>query len=93
MNVLASQVEAQQLTKETNVSAPQSIMDEGIFGWDMEEEIVEETFVTLYLRGEELEERGCTSRKTRIGHDCRYISGTPMKKRQAPPSHRQCTRM
>ncbi|MCD7468284.1 hypothetical protein HAX54_006322 [Datura stramonium] len=47
MNVLASQVAAQPLTKETNVSPPQAIMDEGIFGWEMEKEIVEETRLPL----------------------------------------------
>ncbi|MCE3049846.1 hypothetical protein HAX54_045927 [Datura stramonium] len=32
-------------------------MDENIFGWEMEEEIMEEPFANIYLRGGKLEER------------------------------------
>ncbi|MCD9643653.1 hypothetical protein HAX54_031285 [Datura stramonium] len=56
MNMLALQVPVQQVTKETKVSPPQPNMDEQTFGWEMEEEILEETFSSLFLRGEEWEE-------------------------------------
>ncbi|MCE3052450.1 hypothetical protein HAX54_052675 [Datura stramonium] len=56
MNVLALQVAARQVIKETKVSPPQTNMDEETFGWEMEEEFLKETFASLFLSGEELDE-------------------------------------
>ncbi|MCD7472638.1 hypothetical protein HAX54_013935, partial [Datura stramonium] len=52
MNELASQLVAQ--TTETNTSSTQAIIDDVIFEWEMEEEVIGELIV--FLKGEELEE-------------------------------------
>ncbi|MCD7453007.1 hypothetical protein HAX54_019191, partial [Datura stramonium] len=54
MNELASQVSTQ--TIETNTSPTQAIVDDDIFEWEMEEEVVGELIADIFLKGEELEE-------------------------------------
>ncbi|MCE3050064.1 hypothetical protein HAX54_046424, partial [Datura stramonium] len=54
MNELASQVAAQ--TKERSTYSPQATMDDDIFVWEIEEEVVGETIADFFLKGEELEE-------------------------------------
>ncbi|MCD9638316.1 hypothetical protein HAX54_022202, partial [Datura stramonium] len=43
-------------TTETNTSAPHAIMDDDIFEWEIEEEVVGEMIANFFLKGEELEE-------------------------------------
>ncbi|MCD9560773.1 hypothetical protein HAX54_019564 [Datura stramonium] len=54
MNELASQVAAQ--TTETNKAPMQAIVDNDIFEWEMEEEVVGELIANVFLKGEEVEE-------------------------------------
>ncbi|MCD9641082.1 hypothetical protein HAX54_026954, partial [Datura stramonium] len=76
MNELALQVAAQQVTKEKKVSPPQPNMDEETFGWEMEEEILEETFSSLFLISEEWEEER---------RDRRFSGRTSMQKCRCRP--------
>ncbi|MCD9641185.1 hypothetical protein HAX54_027146, partial [Datura stramonium] len=54
MNELAYQVAAQ--TAETNTSSPQAIMGNDIFECEIEEEVIREMIVDIFLKGEEVEE-------------------------------------
>ncbi|MCE2055883.1 hypothetical protein HAX54_043662, partial [Datura stramonium] len=56
MNLLASQVAAQQVTKETKVLPPLANVDEEVLGREVEEDILKETFISLFLSSERLEE-------------------------------------
>ncbi|MCD9639343.1 hypothetical protein HAX54_023783 [Datura stramonium] len=85
MNVFAFQVTAQQVTKETIVSPAQTNMDEEIFGWEMDEEILEETFASLFLRGEELEESVHLEVKSVFGDPS---SESPLQRNEPPTSCR-----
>ncbi|MCD9645510.1 hypothetical protein HAX54_034503 [Datura stramonium] len=53
MNELASQVVSQ--TTETNTSPTQAIVDDDIFKWEIEEEVIGELIVDVFLKGEKLE--------------------------------------
>ncbi|MCD7472105.1 hypothetical protein HAX54_013044, partial [Datura stramonium] len=53
MNELASHVAAQ--TTETNMSPTQEIVENDIFEWEMEEEVVGELIVDVFLKGEKFE--------------------------------------
>ncbi|MCD9640495.1 hypothetical protein HAX54_025834, partial [Datura stramonium] len=54
MNEFASQVAAQ--IKETSTSSLQATMDNAMFEWEIEEEVIGETIADFFLKGEELEE-------------------------------------
>ncbi|MCD9637769.1 hypothetical protein HAX54_021238 [Datura stramonium] len=68
-------------------------MDEEIFGWEMEEEILEEKFLSLFLSGEELEEGTTLSQEIRriqdkLGGNRRLTDRTPISLHE-PPLNRQ----
>ncbi|MCD7469562.1 hypothetical protein HAX54_008674, partial [Datura stramonium] len=56
MNLLSSQMAAQHVTKVIKAPPSPLNVDEEVVGWEVDEEILKETFASILLNGEGLEE-------------------------------------